>query len=363
MSLETALRAAGKEAGLTAVGFCSASPFPEAEADLTAAKESGRSAGLGFTFSDPATATDPRRSFPWARSIVAAARAYLPEAGNPDSVRSGTGRIARFATADHYRELSAGLERLASVLVEAGFQTEVLCDDSRFMDRVAAVRAGIAWWGKSAMVLTPGVGPWTLLGSVVTDAALIADEPMRRNCGTCEACIPACPTGAIIAPGILDSRRCLAAAAQSAGVIPRWLRAPMADRFYGCDECLIACPPGDRVRDLASAPSGRVDLEEMLALDDEELRHRFAHFFVPRNEGRYLKRNALVALGNSGEGRSVPTVLRFLQHDDVMLRLHAAWALGRLGGGEAESALRARRDCEPEEAVRSEIDHALGTLG
>ena len=130
----------------------------------------------------------------------------------------------------------------------AGHRAAVLCDDSRLVDRAAAVRAGVGWWGKSTMVLAPGHGPWLLLGSVVTDASLPPDTPMARDCGTCAACLPACPTGALVAPGVLDARRCLAALAQSPGAIPREFRRAMGDRLYGCDDCLEACPPGQRAR-------------------------------------------------------------------------------------------------------------------
>ncbi len=363
MTVEALLRRTAEESGLVGIGFCRADPFPEVEVNLRDAVQSGRSAGLGFTFRDPATSTDLRASFPWAESIVAVAHAYLPAAGDPGQSTPGTGRIARFATKDHYQRLRSGLNRLAGVLRESGFEAEVLCDDSRFVDRAAAVRAGIAWWGKSSMVLAPGVGPWILLGSVVTDAALSSDGPMRRSCGTCDSCLPACPTGALLAPGILDSRRCLAAAAQSPGPIPIELREAMGDRLYGCDECLTACPPGERLRAASNTSVGRVDLEEILALDDHALRSRFPQFYVPRNDGRYLKRNAIVALGNSGTSRNSATLLGFLETSDPLLRSHAAWALGRIGGSSARDALASARRSEGNETVLREIDLALGTLG
>ena len=214
--------------------------------------------------------------------------------------------MARFATANHYDPLRTGLAALAGVLEVAGFRTEIRCDDSRLVDRAAAVRAGVGWWGKSTMVLAPGHGPWLLLGSVVTDAVLPADSPMVRTCGTCEACLPACPTGALVAPGVLDARRCLAALAQSPGTIPREFRRAWGDRLYGCDECLEACPPGRQGLAGGSGPGGgRVDLAEVLGSDDASLLRRFGHFYLPGRDARYLRRNALVALGNSGGAGAV----------------------------------------------------------
>jgi epoxyqueuosine reductase len=202
------------------------------------------------------------------------------------------------------------------------------------------------------MVLVPGAGPWVLLGSVVTDASLDVDSPMRRDCGTCDACIPACPTGAIVAPGILDARRCLAHWAQAPGSIPTEFREPMGDRVYGCDDCLEACPPGHRAIVGGAAGRGRVDLLTLLGSDDRTLRTTYERFYVPRNDVKYLRRNALVALGNSGGEDAVGVLAGFAAHRDPMLREHAAWALGRIGGARAAAALRAATDA----ALRAAVD-------
>jgi epoxyqueuosine reductase len=363
MSLESRLREEAELAGLSGFGFCSADPFPEVRSHLEDAVSSGRSGGLGFTFTDPATSTDPSATFPWAVSVVSAAHAYLPTAGSPPDPGIGDGVIARFATEDHYQPLRAGLERIRVALVAAGHRAEVLCDDNRLVDRAIAVRAGVGWWGKSAMVLAPGSGPWLLLGSVVTDAVLQPDAPMRRDCGSCDACLPACPTGAIVEPGVLDVRRCLASIAQRGGSIPIEFRQAMGRRVYGCDECLVACPPGQRSLGALPRGDGAVDLLEMLRTADRPLRERFAHFYVPRNQARYLRRNAIVAIGNSGSSGSVLVLAGLLGHSDPLLRGHSAWALGRIGGPVAEAALRSRRDSEADAEVADEIERAIGTLG
>jgi epoxyqueuosine reductase len=239
----------------------------------------------------------------------------------------------------------------------------VIHDDHRLVDRAAAVRAGVGWSGKSSLVLVPGVGPWVLLGSVVTDATLPPTTPMRRNCGTCVACIPACPTGAIVAPGVLDARRCLAAVLQSPGWIPSGLRAAIGDRLYGCDDCLDACPPGDRVRAAATAASGRIDIYRLLALPDAALRASYPHFYVPRHQGRWLRRNALVVLGNTGGPEAVGVLAGYAGHHDPMLRGHAAWALGRGGDPRGRAVLARMASDDPDPQVRAEAVAALaGTL-
>jgi epoxyqueuosine reductase len=357
VDLATALRSAAARHGLCGFGIASAAPFRQTRRVMTERKEGGRHGGVRFTYRDPIVATDPRASFPWAERLVVGAWGYLPTAGSPGPPRPGTGRVARFATGDHYAPLRAALEALAGGLRGAGHRAEVLCDDARLVDRAAAVRAGTGWWGKSTMVLCPGHGPWVLLGSVLTDAPLAESPPMVRDCGTCIACLPACPTGALVAPGVLDARRCLAHLAQSAGGIPPEYRRAMGDRLYGCDACLEACPPGRRRLAAAGGGEGRVDLAALLAADDATLRRRFGHFYLPGRRIRYLRRNALVALGNAGGERAVEVAGAYLRHEDPLLRAHAAWALGALGGPGARARLAAAaREADP--AEREEIEQA-----
>lgn len=362
MSLGEQLRGAALGAGCCAVGFCSTERFEPEIAAMEFRKAAGMHGRLGFTYADPERAGDLRRSLPWARSLVVAAWPYLPEAGSPGESSFGRGRIARFATEDHYRGLRAALERVARLLVTAGFRETVLADDARLIDRAAAVRAGVGWWGKSSMVLVPGSGPWVLLGSVATDAELPVAQPMKRDCGSCVACMPACPTGAIVAPGVLDARRCLAHWLQAPGVIPRSLRRAMADRVYGCDDCLDVCPPGGRLLHDGRSERGRVDLLEILRAADDTLLTRFDHFYFPARHPRYLRRNALVALGNTGGDTAAAVAAGFLGHPDWLLRAHAAWAVGVLAGSMSPPVLQAARRRERDIRVVTEIDDSLADV-
>ncbi len=361
VSLIQHLRSAAADVGLVGIGICTAEPFEPERRAIEQCAEAGLHGGLRFTYADPATATDVRSSFPWAERLVAAAWAYVPGAGSPGASSRETGRVARFAEQDHYRGLRFGLDRLSTILREAGHRAETLADDNRLVDRAAAVRAGIAWWGRSTMVLAPGHGPWLLLGSVVTDADLAVDEPMRRDCGTCDACLPACPTGAL-ADGVLDARLCLARLLQAPGVIPIDLREAVGDRVYGCDDCLEACPPGRRALGSDHRVSGRVDLVAMLQMCDRGLLETYGHWYIPRRSARYLRRNALVALGNTGGDRAVSVAAGYLGHPDWLLRAHAAWALGRLDGPAAAAALRKASAGERHPEVCIEIVAATGSL-
>ncbi|MDH3307853.1 MAG: tRNA epoxyqueuosine(34) reductase QueG [Acidimicrobiia bacterium] len=362
-SLVERIQKSGLDAGLDRIGVAAADPFAQVAADLKARKAAGLASKLAFTYAHPEAATDVRTSFPWAERLVVGMRAYLPEAGSPGPSQPGTGRVARFAVADAYVPLRRGLEAVASVLETAGHRTVLLADDNRLVDRAAAVRAGIGWWAKNSMVLAPGVGPWALIGTVVTDAALPVNDPMLRDCGTCEACLPACPTGALVAPGVLDARRCLAAWAQAPGIIPLEYRSAMGDRLYGCDDCLDACPPGHRLLETASEQVGRVDLVALLSLTDDELMGRFAHWYVPRRSANYIRRNALIALGNSNDRRFVEVIAPFVGDASSILRVHAAWALGRLGGTEAARLLASQRAAERVDEVVAEIEAALIEAG
>jgi len=326
-------------AGLDLFGVAAADAFPEVYAHLLARRDNGQAAGLGFTYRDTKTATTPRASFPWAMSLLVGARAYLPAAGSPGP--GAGGRIARVAVDDAYEPLRQALHTLASSLGFHGHRAEVLCDDNRLVDRAAAVRAGLGWWGKNTMVLAPRFGPWLLFGSVVTDAILEPDRPMGRDCGSCQACLPACPTGALVAPGILDARRCLAAWAQAPGSIPVEFRPAMGDRLYGCDDCIEACPPGHRLLERSVSARGRVDLAWVLWAADAALLTRFGHWFLPDRNATVIRRNALIAAGNSGDVSLVPAVASYSDHPDSTLAEHATWALARLGGPGATAALQA----------------------
>jgi epoxyqueuosine reductase len=354
---EEILDLARKE-GADAAGVCDTSAFPEARATLVRHKETGWSGPLRFTFDHPLEATNVTESFPWANSLVILAHDYLDRSPPP---AEGGAMVARFATSDHYQPLRAIAEVVAGSLRDYGYRAETLIDDNRLADRLPAVRSGLGWRGRSTMVLAPGHGPWLLLGSVVTDARLAPSAPSARGCGTCTACIPACPTAAITEHG-LDARRCLSTWLQTAGSIPLWIRPLVGRRIYGCDECLLACPPGfPRLRSIGGR-SPELSFAELLQTDDQALVTRFAHWYIPRRQGRYLRRNLLVAAGNSGEQSAWGEITAHLGHRSALIRGHASWALARSGAPHAEEALQVLADTETSPQVRDEAEVALMML-
>jgi epoxyqueuosine reductase len=348
------LLVAGRAAGLDAIGIAPATTLERAHAALVERKAAGLHDGMSFTYRNPERATDPQRLVAGAQAIVVGAVGYRRPAPRHPGVPSG--RVARYAWRDHYGPLRQSLGVLAGRLRADGHRAVVVADDNGLVDREVAYRAGIGWFGKNANLLLPGRGSWFVLGAVVTTAPLLptAPDPVADGCGSCRRCLDGCPTGAIVAPGVVDASRCLAWLVQKAGVFPRQYRRALGDRIYGCDDCQEVCPPNVRLErvgpaadtggdarpgDLpADAPSVDADeawvpLVELLVAGDDALLARHGRWYIPARDPRWLRRNALIALGNIGviDDDVVATLARYLRHDDPMLRAHAVWAARRLG--------------------------------
>jgi len=330
------LRSAGLGAGLDVVEVASAEPFVDVRETLERRKAAGLHAGMAFTYRQPARSTDPGTALPSARALVVGARSYLvdPPADTPGGP---SGQIARYAWDDHYAHLKTGLKAVAVILKAHGWRARVLADDNAMVDRAAAHRAGIGWWGKNANLLLPGLGSWYVLGSVVTDAPLEpSSAPIDDRCGSCTRCFAGCPTGAITAPGVVDARRCLSWLLQAEGPFPVAFRVALGDRIYGCDDCQEVCPPNRRAP--ASVATGQerpwASLLDLLHPDDAVVLAHAERWYIPRRDVRYVRRNALVVLGNVGDGHDpvvVEVLDRYLHHPDPLLRGHAVWATRRLG--------------------------------
>ena len=348
-STNAALVEIGHTHGIEKVGFCSAAIFEDVRAALHERKAAGLSADMNFTYRNPDRATDVSRSLEGARSIIVGARSYRrkkpgarkkPEASD-EGQGEATGRaaIAEYVWEPHYAELRVGLDAIAEHLRSEGWKARVLIDDNALVDRAAAYRAGIGWWGKNSNILVPGLGSKFVLGSVITDAALTANtQPLADQCGSCRRCIDACPTDAIVADGVIDSNRCLAWLVQSPGSFPLEHRRALGGRIYGCDDCQTSCPPNVVAEREDSGPVTTgvtsVEVSELLTLDDEALMERFGVWYIPRREARYLRRNALVVLGNVGDPTSDHVrslVERYVASSDEIEREHALWAAGELG--------------------------------
>lgn len=360
------LEAIGLAAGLAAVGATDATPFARSRADLEQRKAEGRSATMQFTYRNPARSTDPRRTMSDARCLIVGAYDYRRELP-PRPADQPTGKVAAYSSEDHYAALRAALEQIAGALRRQGCKAMVLADENNLVDRAAAHRAGIGWWGKSSNVLVPGAGSMVVLGSVLTDAPLELEGAAAAadGCRTCTKCLDGCPTGAIIAPGVVDANRCLAWLLQAPGRFPVEYRELLGDRIYGCDDCQDVCPPNQTLRK-QPAPSGGdgawVSILELLESDDETLMARFGRWYVPQRNPDYLRRNALVVLGNIGRGddeRTATVLAGSLAHESPIVAAHAVWAARRLNRDDLLTELEGG---ELDETVREELRRPVTTV-
>ena len=364
-----------RELGFDLVRIASAEPFTERGEIARERVRQGYMDGMPwFTEERVRRASDPQELLPGVRSIIAVALSYLPV--DDDGVQRAdtpAGRVAWYARwTDYHQVMKEKLRTLAQGLaayVGREVRTRIFVDDSPLLERAVAERAGLGWFGKNANILTPTHGSWVFLGQVLTDLELEPDAPLKKNCGSCALCIPACPTGAIVAPYVIDARRCISyLTIECRGPIPRDLRPLVGDWVFGCDICQEVCPVNIDVPSATAAVLRRtcfsaLELVPLLSITQEEFSTRFRSSPIKRAKRVGLKRNACIALGNIGDRRAVPALGRALHEDDEpLVRGHAAWALGRLDGAAAVRLLSAALETEADPGVREEIAAALGEV-
>jgi epoxyqueuosine reductase len=319
--------------GLDVVGAAPASAYERTERDIRERRARGLFADMRFTMAQPEVSCHPEALLEDARTVVSAALCYYSE--EPERP-PGHGRLARYTWDDAYAELRAKLAELGRRL--GGGAYRVLVDANQHVDREGAARSGVGFYGKNTLLITRRHGSWVVLGTLVTTAEVEATAPLELDCGACRLCIDACPTGALDEPGVLDSTRCLSYWTQAPAPIPEEYRAELGAQVYGCDICQDVCPwnRGVEKRRAGTAPepeaTPHVSLVEWLEADGVELVARLDRLYVPRNDARWLRRNALVAAGNVGGEELRPALERHADGEDEVLREHAAWALARLGG-------------------------------
>lgn len=340
-SLREQLRSTGLDAGLIAVGFTSAVPFHQARRHIEYAKSSGRHDTMHFTYANPARSTDPGLVLREARTVISGAWPYA--SGSPalkadQGSATPAGDVAAYAWRDHYSSVREALRAIADSLTLTGWSSVVLADSNDIADRAAALRSGVGWAGKNSNVLVPGFGSWCVLGTLVTDAPIAPDQPVAEQCGSCSRCSDLCPTAAIVEPGVVDARRCLAWLVQAPGSFPVQFREALGTRVYGCDTCQEVCPPS-RNADTPAAGDEVVqhDLVMLLTVSDDVLLDRVGAWYISDRNPDVVRRNALIALGNSvhdskaqPQPQATAVLDRYARGDSAMLAEHACWALGRI---------------------------------
>src|SRR2546430_3873257 len=385
MDLTEAVKSRAKALGFSAVGITTADPFAEAEAAAAQRTADGLMDGLTWWSEARVHASaDPRRATPDGRTVIALAYPY-PADHSPSSIEefpspsgggqagSPRGRIASYGLGRDYHEvLNERMQPLLAMLRERGYTAKTYVDHGWMLDRAAAARAGIGWLGKNTNLLVPGIGSNVLLAEIVTSAPLDTDGPLKKSCGACDACLRVCPTGALVAPGILDNRRCISFwTIEHRGVIPLDIRPMIGDWIFGCDLCQEICPVNarpatpDRQALEAFGPmiEARPRLEELLALAEDGFRARFRNSAVWRTRRSGLLRNVCIALGNIADRDSVRALAIALNEAEPLVRGHAAWALGRVGGAAARAQLELAITRETDAWVRDECAQALEACG
>ena len=376
-----AVKDAATQCGFDVVGVTSADAFPDRGEMAKERVAAGLMDGLPwFTEERVERGADPRNLLPNARSIISLALSYhhddgadATEANGPPPGAQPRGRIARYAWGEDYhrvfaRRVKSFIDTLPEVAGEDDIQTRWYTDTGPMLDRAVAERAGVGWFGKNTNILT-SQGSWMLLAQVITTLELQPDEPLKKTCGACTACLEACPTGAIVAPYVLDNTRCISyLTIENRGGIPRELRTLIGDWIFGCDICQDVCPVNRKARvgqayeELTRDAEGRArpELVELLSLDDDGFRERFRQSAVLRAKPEGMRRNVCVALGNIADPSTVGPLTRVLRNDDSpIVRGHAAWALGRIGTADAVSALEAASLAETDASALEEIAGAL----
>ena len=334
----------GRNSGLHQVGVASAEVLHRARQALNERKSQGLHNQMQFTYRNPNRSTDPTAALPSAKSVIVGALSYSTQM--PEQPEKLSARVARYVWSDYYAQLRESLRQIAKQLESDGFRAVVLADDNSIVDREVAYQAGLGWFGKNSNLLIAGAGSYFVLGCVVTNAPLVvADKPVEDGCGSCRRCLDNCPTQAIIAPGVIDANKCLAWLLQKPGVFDRDFRVALGDRLYGCDDCQEVCPPTvrfeKRTNVIADEPvkhddrsNAWVSVQKILLADDESLLKEFGAWYIANRDPKWLRRNALVILGNIGDADDklvVELLQKYCNHGDAILRSHAVWAAARLG--------------------------------
>ena len=372
MNLEPKIKSLALSLGFDRVGITHAAPFLRDEEAAAQRVRDGLMDGLPwYTEERVQRMNRPQLLLEDARSIISMAANYNTGPPPDTPTNSPKGKIARYAWGrDYHNVIKARLRKFTRELpdlVGHPVRTRFFVDDGPMNDRAAAERSGVGWFGKNTNILTPTHGSWVFLAQVITDLELKPDPPLKKTCGQCVRCIPACPTDAIIAPYVIDNRKCISfLTIEMRGPIPRELRPLMGDWVFGCDICQEVCPVNRK------APLGREpdfnkrhdfdapELIPLLDLDDDAFRERFRGSPIRRAKREGLQRNVCIALGNIGDPIAIPALANTLHNSDSpLVRSHAAWALGQIAAPQAQSTLTQALKTERDPQVHAEISAAL----
>ncbi|MGG2090334.1 tRNA epoxyqueuosine(34) reductase QueG [Priestia aryabhattai] len=361
-----------KEIGIDKIGFASASLFDELKNRLLAQQELGYASG--FEEPDIEKRVDPTLVVPKARSIISIALAYpsklkdAPKSTKEDRrgifCRASWGQDYHTVLRDRLQKLEAFIkEKVPAAILQS------MVDTGELSDRAVAERAGIGWSGKNCAIITPEFGSYVYLGEMITDIPFPPDKPIEDGCGTCNKCVDACPTGALVTGGQLNSQRCIAFLTQTKGFLAEEFRSKLGNRLYGCDTCQTVCPE-NKGKDFHFHPEMEPDpelakpkLKPLLTMSNREFKEKFGHVSGSWRGKKPIQRNAIIALAHFKDQTAVPDLIELIKNDvRPVIRGTAAWALGKIGDKEALNTLMNLREKEKDQEVIEEMSKGIEML-
>nr|WP_106781019.1 tRNA epoxyqueuosine(34) reductase QueG [Lysinibacillus timonensis] len=361
-----------KSIGVDKIGFTTASPFSELKNRLRRQQELGYQSG--FEESDIEKRTEPIKLLDNAESIIAIALAYPSKMEDAPAGKKGS-RRGIFARAswgvDYHVALRERLKLMEAWLIERvpGVKFKSMVDTGELVDRAVAERAGIGWSGKNCSIITPEFGSYVYLGEMITNIPFAPDSPIENECGDCTLCLDVCPTGALVNPGQLNAKSCVAFLTQTKDFLPDEFRAKIGNRIYGCDTCQTVCPKNKGKinwihEEFKPDPEiAKPLLQSLIKISNKEFKEKFGYVSGSWRGKKPLQRNAIIALAHFKEESAVPELIDIMKKDErPVMRGTAAWAIGKIGGPLAEAALNDALMKEKDEEVIAEIQKGLKLL-
>lgn len=358
-----------KSIGIDKIGFTSASPFTEMKNRLRIQQELNYQSG--FEEPDIEKRVTPSLLMDSPQSIISIALAYPSKMKERVVAKKGERRgifcRASWGT-DYHFILKDRLKKLEEFIAEkvAGAQLKSMVDTGELVDRAVAQRAGIGWSGKNCSIITPEFGSYVYLGEMITNIPFEPDTPMEDRCGSCNKCVEACPTGALVQGGQLNAKRCIAFLTQTKDFLPEEFREKLGNRLYGCDTCQTVCPE-NKGKDFHLHPEMEPDpeiakplLKPLLHISNREFKEKYGHVSGSWRGKKPIQRNAIIALAHFKDETAISDLVKVLNEDPrPVIRGTAAWALGKIGGENAKKALLKAKETEADHQVINEIEKGL----
>ncbi|QOY36659.1 tRNA epoxyqueuosine(34) reductase QueG [Anaerobacillus isosaccharinicus] len=358
--------------GIDKIGFAATDPFLELKERLITQQKLGYQSG--FEEADIEKRVSPELLLPKAKSIIAIALAYPSKMKNAPLSKKleRRGLFCRASWGEDYHTILRNkLAKLEAFILEKDPSAKLvsMVDTGELSDRAVAERAGIGWSGKNCSIITEEFGTYVYLGQMITTIPLPPDKPITEQCGTCTKCIDACPTGAIVQGGQLDSNKCIAFLTQTKTFLADEFREKLGNRIYGCDTCQQVCPE-NKGKDFHLHEEMEPDpevvkplLRELLFISNREFKEKFGSLSGAWRGKKPLQRNAIIGIAHYKDTTALNDLEKLLKEDPrPVIRGTAAWTIGKLATNQSESILKAAKEREKDANVIAEIDKGLNML-